>query len=115
MARTPVALVATLALSLLAAPLAAGAQQTGKINRIGVFAPGSASGSDQIQQLVTSFREELRDLGVCRRNAPTSISRGTKRIDPSEIVDPEPNTRSHFRSQCRQTHYSDTLLAPHFE
>src|SRR6266849_9682192 len=50
-------------------------------------------------------------LGACRTNAPTSILGGTKRIGRSEIVDPEPDARSRSSSQCRQTHYSDTLLA----
>jgi hypothetical protein len=49
------------------------------------------------------------ELGACRRNAPTSIFGGTKRIGRIEIVDPEPDARSHSSSQCRQTHYSDTL------
>jgi len=50
-------------------------------------------------------------LGACRRNAPTSILGGTKRIGRIEIVDPEPDARLHSSSQCRQTHYSDRLLA----
>src|SRR5713101_291237 len=50
-------------------------------------------------------------LGACRRNAPTSILGGTKCIGRIEIVDPEPDARSHSSSQCRQTHYSDRLLA----
>src|SRR5713101_4293143 len=50
-------------------------------------------------------------LGACRRNAPTPNLGGTKRIGRIEIVDPEPDARSHSSSQCRQTHYSDTLLA----
>jgi len=49
-------------------------------------------------------------LGACRRNAPTSVSGGTKRIGRIEIVDPEPNVRSHSSSQSCQTHYSDRLL-----
>src|SRR6266849_3556072 len=49
-------------------------------------------------------------LGACRRNAPTPNLGGTKRIGRIEIVDPEPDARSHSSSQCRQTHYSDTLL-----
>src|SRR5712692_8584809 len=36
-------------------------------------------------------------LGACRRNAPTSILGGTKRIGRSEIVDPEPFAQAHFR------------------
>jgi putative ABC transport system substrate-binding protein len=47
----------------LAAPLAVEAQPAGKVWRIGVFAPGSASGRDQFRQLVEAFRDGLRGLG----------------------------------------------------
>jgi hypothetical protein len=50
-------------------------------------------------------------LGACRRNDPTSISTGSKRIGEAEIFEPEPNARSRFRSHAVETHYSDTLLA----
>jgi pimeloyl-ACP methyl ester carboxylesterase len=49
-------------------------------------------------------------LGACRRNDPTSISTGSKRIGEAEIFEPEPNARSRFRSHAVETHYSDTLL-----
>jgi putative ABC transport system substrate-binding protein len=51
-------LVLTLALASLAAPLAADAQQTGKVPRIGILAPGDSRGSG-----VDAFRGGLRDLG----------------------------------------------------
>jgi putative tryptophan/tyrosine transport system substrate-binding protein len=43
----------------LAAPLAAGAQQTGKIHRIGLLSAGAAG----VPQLTEAFRQGLRDLG----------------------------------------------------
>jgi putative ABC transport system substrate-binding protein len=46
----------------LAAPLAAEAQQPGK-KRIGVFAPGASDGRDQFQRLVGAFREGLTERG----------------------------------------------------
>jgi putative ABC transport system substrate-binding protein len=49
------------ALALLAAPLAAEAQQAGKIYRIGFLAPGSATGGDR--RPGAAFREGLRELG----------------------------------------------------
>ena len=56
------AFIGTLAGGLLAAPLAAVAQQATKSPRVGVFVPGSASG-DQFQQLRQAFVRGLRDLG----------------------------------------------------
>ncbi len=50
------ALAAALALGLLAAPLTLGAQETGKIYRLGVLAPSAS-------QIQGSFWEGLRDLG----------------------------------------------------
>jgi putative tryptophan/tyrosine transport system substrate-binding protein len=68
--------------SLLAAPFAAEAQQASKTNRIGVFAPGSASGGDQFQQLVEAFRAGLRDLGwVEGQNVVVETRWGEGRID----------------------------------
>ena len=55
-----VALVAVLAVSLLAAPLAADAQQAGKVPRIGVL--GLTSPSDR-PPLLDAFRQRLRELG----------------------------------------------------
>ena len=55
-----VALVAVLAVSLLAAPLAADAQQAGKVPRIGVL--GVTSPSDR-PPLLDAFRQRLRELG----------------------------------------------------
>ena len=49
-------------LGLLAAPRAAEAQPA-RLRKVGVLAPGSASGSDQFQELVKALREGLRDLG----------------------------------------------------
>ena len=56
------AFIGTLAGGLLAAPLAAVAQQATKSPRVGVFVPGSPSG-DQFQQLRQAFVRGLRDLG----------------------------------------------------
>ena len=53
--------VGTLAGGLLAAPLAVGAQQTGKVSRVGWLSPGSAA-SDQT--FLASFRDALRELGL---------------------------------------------------
>ena len=49
-------------LGLLAAPRVAVAQPA-RLRKVGVLAPGSASGSDQFQELVKAFRDGLRDLG----------------------------------------------------
>ena len=60
----PGAVVATvLTYTLLIAPFAAETQVATNTRRIGVFAPGSAGGTDQFQQLVKAFRQGLRDLG----------------------------------------------------
>ncbi len=56
----PKILIALLALGLLAAPLAAGAQQTTKIPRIGLLSPFSPSAAAPWHQ---AFRQGLRDLG----------------------------------------------------
>ena len=56
------AFISGITVGLLAAPLAAGAQQATKIPRVGVFVPGSPSG-DQFQQLRQAFVKGLRDLG----------------------------------------------------
>ncbi|HEX6626034.1 MAG TPA: hypothetical protein VF064_20115 [Pyrinomonadaceae bacterium] len=55
-----VALVAVLAVSLLAAPLAADAQQAGKVPRIGFL--GVSSPSDR-PPLLDAFRQRLHELG----------------------------------------------------
>ena len=47
----------------LAAPFAAEGQHQGKKARVGVLVPGSISGLDQFQLLVTAFRDGLRALG----------------------------------------------------
>src|SRR5262245_29961477 len=52
----------TIGLGVLAAPIAADAQQASNPRRVGVFPPGSSSGSDQFQALVKAFRDGLRDL-----------------------------------------------------
>ena len=60
----PCAVLATaLTYTLLIAPFAAETQMTTTPRRVGVFAPGSASGADQFQQLLQAFRQGLRDLG----------------------------------------------------
>jgi putative ABC transport system substrate-binding protein len=60
----PCAVLATfLTYTLLITPFAAETQMATNTRRIGVFAPGSASGTDQFQQLLKAFRQGLRDLG----------------------------------------------------
>lgn len=54
-------LATALACALFVGPLAGETQTAGK--RVGVFAPGSASGTDQFQQLLQALRRGLRDLG----------------------------------------------------
>jgi putative ABC transport system substrate-binding protein len=76
------ALAAALALCVFGAPLTAGAQQAGRINRVGVFAPGSASGGDQFQELRKAFREGLRDLGwVEGQNVVLEMRWGEGRVE----------------------------------
>src|SRR2546426_9401794 len=76
-----------LALSLILVPLAthrdtAEAQLSADSRRIGVFAPGSASGTDQFPQLVKAFREGLRDLGwVEGQNVVIETRWGEGRLD----------------------------------
>src|ERR1700687_1548378 len=53
--------IGTLAGGFLAAPVAVGAQQTGKVPRVGWVSPGSAT-SDQT--FLASFRDALRELGL---------------------------------------------------
>ena len=55
-----VALIVTLALGVLVAPLAADAQQAGKVRRIGSL---SAGGAPAVVHLVEAFRQGLRELG----------------------------------------------------
>jgi putative ABC transport system substrate-binding protein len=70
------------AVTVLVAPFAAEAQRAADIRRIGVFAPGSASGSDQFPQLVKALREGLRDLGwVEGRNVVIETRWGEGRLD----------------------------------
>lgn len=76
------ALATALACGLLAAPFAVGAQQPANTRRVGVLAPGSASGGDQFQQLVKAFRDGLRDLGwVEGQNVVVEARWGEGRID----------------------------------
>ena len=56
----PAALIVTLTLGILAAPLAADAQQAGKVYRIGFLASASPSVS---QPFLGAFRDGLRELG----------------------------------------------------
>ena len=56
-------LTTVLAVLLLAAPPAAGAQQTGKVPRIGMLLPGAAPPPGQPSPLLDAFRGGLRDLG----------------------------------------------------
>src|SRR2546427_7170485 len=57
---TRVAVVAALVLALLAAPLATGAQQAGKIPRVGFVEAGSRSAN---QHFADAFRAGLHELG----------------------------------------------------
>ena len=76
------ALTAALSITLVVPPFTAGAQQAAKTTRIGVFAPGSASGSDQFRELVMAFREGLKDLGwVEGQNVVIETRWGEGRID----------------------------------
>ena len=61
MPRTPVALVATLALSLLTAPLATEAQQAGKVWRIGLLEYSTPDAAREA--LWNAFRQRMRELG----------------------------------------------------
>ena len=54
--------ILALTFGLLAAPLAAGAQQTGKVHRIGYLAQGWGSGAAHLRPL-DAFRQGLRELG----------------------------------------------------
>jgi putative tryptophan/tyrosine transport system substrate-binding protein len=56
-------LAVVLALSLILAPLAAEAQQTGKAPRIGVLAPGRPTPGSLQMQVFDAFRQGLRELG----------------------------------------------------
>ena len=58
-----VALVALLVFAHLVWPATAEAQPAAKPRRVGIFAPGFASGGDQFPELVKAFREGLADLG----------------------------------------------------
>lgn len=54
-----VGVIVTLTMSLLAAPLAATAQQQGKVSRIGILTPALEASTP----LLEAFRQGLRDLG----------------------------------------------------
>ena len=56
----PIRLVATLALALLMAPLAADAQPSGKVPQIGLLIPGSSSA---FSSRIEVFRQGLRNIG----------------------------------------------------
>jgi hypothetical protein len=71
-------LVATLVLAL---GVIAEAQQTGKLARIGILDPSTASGS---AVLVDAFRQELTKLGWIReKTSPSSIGLPSKRMMPA--------------------------------
>ena len=75
-------LITILALLLVAAPIAAEAQQLANARRVGVFPVGSASGSDQFRELLKAFRDGLRDLGwIEGRNVVLETRWGEGRID----------------------------------
>src|SRR5262245_28533863 len=61
MRRIAIGLIISLALDLLVAPLAAEAQQRGKVPRLGVLVPAEPPSPDEPN--VTAFRQGLRDLG----------------------------------------------------
>ena len=81
--RTAITSVTTVvALLLVAALIAAEAQQPANARRVGVFPVGSASGSDQFQELLKAFREGLRDLGWIEGQNVVLVTRwGEGRID----------------------------------
>src|SRR5574341_1145638 len=60
MSRSKAGLIVTLALALLAAPLAAAPQQTPKIAKIGLLVPSSPAAT---AHLVEAFRQGLREFG----------------------------------------------------
>jgi hypothetical protein len=67
--------------ALVAAPLAAAAQPTNKIPRIGCLSQASA---EIAEELFASFRQELRELGLHGRSNDrdgAAIRRGTLRAD----------------------------------
>jgi putative tryptophan/tyrosine transport system substrate-binding protein len=63
MQRSAVGLMLTLALSLLVAPLATEAQQSGHIPLVGVLRPGSPSDEFDSKSTLSTFRQGLRELG----------------------------------------------------
>jgi putative tryptophan/tyrosine transport system substrate-binding protein len=68
------AFVTGLGAVLAAMPLGADAQQTGKISRVGVLAPGSANPGSLPTIVVEAFRQGLQDLGyVEQRNMTLDI------------------------------------------
>jgi len=71
-----------LATPLSAYPDRAEAQPVADTRRIGVFVPGSASGTDQFPQLLKAFRQGLRDLGwVEGQNVVIETRWGEGRLD----------------------------------
>jgi putative ABC transport system substrate-binding protein len=81
---TVLALVTAVALSLFTAPLAAEAQQGGKVWRIGVV--GSAPESPEQQHMWDAWRQGLRDLGYLEgRNI--AIEWRSARGRPEQIPD----------------------------
>ncbi len=72
----PVALVATFALGLLDGPLAAEAQQAGKVHRIGFLI--SASG-DATEAYIDAFQQGLRELGYVEGKTSSLKSAGARR------------------------------------
>jgi putative ABC transport system substrate-binding protein len=78
-----VAVRITLALGILAAPLVAGAQQPGKVYRIGILPPGPISPR---MHLWDAFRRGLRDLGYVEGQNLTLIIRSPER-GPEQLPD----------------------------
>jgi putative tryptophan/tyrosine transport system substrate-binding protein len=68
---------------LLAAPLAAEAQQAGKVPRVGFLLPGSRS--ESVHRVVDEFRQGLRELGYVEGQTIAIEYRWAEELGPPEI------------------------------
>ncbi len=76
-------LIATLALGLLAAPLAADAQPATKVHRIGILLPGSPAPPSTPSAALEAFLQGLRDLGYVEgRNIAIEYRYAQGKLDP---------------------------------
>ena len=107
-----IALISTLVLGLLAGPLPAEAQQTGKVYRIGYL---SVRGSDREKSRLAAFQQGLRDLGYFEgKNIAIEYRwaerRGRERVsalaaEPAVETDP-----GHVLTNCQQNPSKSLLL-----